>query len=155
MACQSSAHPGKLSPYASDLEGEAKERYLAKLRMIGNFDPMLGAPASAKRVVPAVDSSDLVSYLVLETSFITGKQFEAKKGLEAYNQFVNGWVKDVKSFEMSGKHVSVARVSLSLSSALCFLFNGGVNLKKVFSALPCTGVFSVNCCCKFSWRAPH
>lgn len=105
-----SAAPIKLSAYALSLAGDAKERYLNKIQLLG-IDPMLGAPSASKAVTPQVDSSDLVSYLVLETSFLTGKQFKARKSLEAYNQFVNGWVKDVKSFELSGKHISIARVS--------------------------------------------
>ena len=44
-----------------------------------------------------VDASDLVSYLVLQTSFITPEPFKARKRLQAYNQFVCGWVKDAKS----------------------------------------------------------
>ena len=45
--------------------------------------------------LPNVDASDLLCYLVLQTSFITAKQFKVRKRLEAYNQFVSGWVKDV------------------------------------------------------------
>ena len=43
----------------------------------------------------AVKDCDLVSYLVLRTSFISTSQFKARKGLEAYNQFVRGWIKEV------------------------------------------------------------
>ena len=32
-----------------------------------------------------MDVSDLVSYLMLQTSFITSEKFKARKGLEAYN----------------------------------------------------------------------
>ena len=49
-------------------------------------------------VTPPVDVCDLVSYLVLQTSFMTAKQFKAYKGLEAYNQFVCCWMKVVKSW---------------------------------------------------------
>ena len=35
----------------------------------------------------------LVSYLVLQTSYITAKQFKVHKSLEAYNQSTSGWVK--------------------------------------------------------------
>ena len=35
--------------------------------------------------VPPVKACDLVSYLVLQTSFITSAQFKACKGLEAYS----------------------------------------------------------------------
>ena len=44
-------------------------------------------------IIP-VDNYDLVSYLVLQKSFITSKQLKSCKGLQAYNQFVCGWVKD-------------------------------------------------------------
>ena len=44
-----------------------------------------------------VDSFDLVSYLVLKTSYMTSEQFKARKSLEAYNQFVSGWIKDVST----------------------------------------------------------
>ena len=49
--------------------------------------------------VPSVEACDLVSYLVLQTSFITASQFKVRKGLEAYNQFVCGWVKDVHTMK--------------------------------------------------------
>ena len=61
------------------------------------MDPFVDAVVgeSTDDVIP-VDASDLVSYLVLQTGFITPEQFKACKGLQAYNQFVCGWVKDVK-----------------------------------------------------------
>ena len=64
----------------------------------------------ATAVVPPVDASGLISCLVLDTSFFTAKQFKARKGLEAYNQFVCGWVKDVESFVCGSKHVTISRV---------------------------------------------
>ena len=102
-----------LSTYAEGLEENAKRRYRDKIKLVGDFDPMLGPPKNATTVIPPVDASDLVSYLVLETSFVTAKQFKARKGLEAYNQFVSGWVKEVKSFRLvpDGQHISVGRVS--------------------------------------------
>ena len=99
-----------LSAYAKGLDEAAKQRYLQKISVINSHDPLLGLPRDAKVVYPPVDSSDIVSYLVLETSFYTAKQFKARKGLEAYNQFVSGWVKEVKSVHLNGKHVTVARV---------------------------------------------
>ena len=62
--------------------------------------------------LPPVDSSDLVSYLVLQTSFATAKQFIAHKSMEAYNQFVCGWVRDVKAWNVSGKSVVTGKVKL-------------------------------------------
>ena len=81
---------------------------------------MLGPPKNATTVIPPVDARDLVSYLDLETSFVTAKQFKARKGLEAYSQFVSGWVKEVKSFRLVPDHhqVKVLAVSGSTASAL-------------------------------------
>ena len=42
--------------------------------------------------LPPVEATDLVSFLVLETSFVTAKQFKAHNLMEAYNRFVSGWV---------------------------------------------------------------
>lgn len=96
----------KLSPYAEKLCDAAKKRYLEKLELTDSVDPfLLSNPASLKSLtnvipqsLPPVEASDLVSYLVLQTSFLTPKQFKAHKSLEAYNQFVCGWVKDVRAW---------------------------------------------------------
>lgn len=100
-----------LSSYARGLSGPAMTRYRDKISLICGYDPMLGVPRGAEVVVPPVDASDLVSYLVLETSFYSAQQFKARKGLEAYNQFLNGWIKECKSVEMHGKHLTIRRVS--------------------------------------------
>ena len=74
-----------LLKYARSLSIEAKRRYLEKIAILDGYDPFLGVPSTSTSVVPPVDSSDIVSYLVLETSFLTAKLFKAPKGLEAYN----------------------------------------------------------------------
>ena len=51
--------------------------------------------------LPPVDASDLVSYLVLQTSYLTAKQFKSHKSHEAYNQFVSGWVKEVVAWSVT------------------------------------------------------
>ena len=88
----------RLSPYAEKLSGAERKRYITKLELIGHVDPFLlissGGDTSATFCdLPAVDACDIVSYLVLQTSFLSAQQFKARKSLEAYNQFVNGWVK--------------------------------------------------------------
>ena len=99
-----------MSQHADSLATDAKRRYIQKISLLDGYDPLLGVPARATGVAPPVNASDLVSYLILETSFITAKQFKARKGLEAYNQFVCGWVKLVKSFVCGSKHVNISRV---------------------------------------------
>ena len=60
---------------------------------------------------PPVEDCDLVSYLVLQTSFITLAQLKARKGLEAYNQFVYGWIKEVSTRKIAGRYLTTGRVS--------------------------------------------
>ena len=60
----------KLSLYADSLPPDAKGRYLDRIESIGGLDPFSS-------------DFDLISYLVLQTSFITSKQFKTYKSLEA------------------------------------------------------------------------
>ena len=63
---------------------------------------------------PPVDASDIISYLVLQTSFITTQQFNAWESLELYNQFTSGWVKEVKSWMIHEKCVVTGKIILNL-----------------------------------------
>ena len=104
----------RLSLYAENLPPEAKTRYLAKISVIDgtDLDPLSdGVFGEEVDVTPPVDACDLVSYLVLQTSFMTAKQFKARKGLEAYNQFVCGWVKEIRTRKVAGKYLTTGRVS--------------------------------------------
>ena len=64
------------SKYANSLGAEAKRRNLEKIDLLDGYNPFLGVPFGAKSVVPPVDASDLLSYLVVGTSFIRAKQFK-------------------------------------------------------------------------------
>ena len=71
----------RLSKYVETLAVEPRMRYLKKIQLIGNTDPFtLGGRNLSSGVesanLPLVDASDLVSYLVLQTSFVTAKQFK-------------------------------------------------------------------------------
>lgn len=102
----------RLSSYAENLSAEAKARYKEKIALINGLDPFASCPEGPSDAVPDVDASDLVSYLVLQTSFVSPTQFKARKSLEAYNQFVCGWVKDVRTWKIAGKYLTTGRVSL-------------------------------------------
>lgn len=60
--------------------------------------------------MPPIEATDLLEYLVLETTYYTKQQFKAFKSLEAYNQMVSGFVTSVMGRITSGKHVVVAEV---------------------------------------------
>ena len=74
-----------LSVYAENLSEEAKTCYKVKLNIIDGFDPFTGTAGELADRSPPIEAADIVSYLVLQTSFITAKQFKAQKSLEVYN----------------------------------------------------------------------
>ncbi len=82
-----------LAFYFDWLPVAAKARYQEKIKLIGSLNPFLlptNRGLAALLTLPPVEASDIVSYLVLQTSFLTAKQFKAYKSLESYNQFVSG-----------------------------------------------------------------
>ena len=102
-----------LSEYSKKLESRVKRRYIEKISLIGidpatlwnaNFDP---------ECLPRIEATDLISYLVLDTSFYTAKQFKAFKSLEAYNQMVSGFITSVQGKVIAGKYVLIAKVRYS------------------------------------------
>ena len=80
--------------------------------MIGCIYPFIISENDAwEPSLTPVDVSDLVSYLVLQTNYITAKQYKAHKSLEAYDQFTSGWVKEVKTYDVANKCVVTGKVS--------------------------------------------
>lgn len=79
-----------LSDYANRLENKVKQRYLEKTSAIG-INPILmeGKNLGPDRL-PPVESTELLFYLMLETSFYTKQQFKAFRSLHAHNQMVSG-----------------------------------------------------------------
>ena len=99
-----------LSDYAKKLEPLVKQRYLEKISVIG-IDPVLieGKHFEAD-CLPPVESTDLLFFLVLETSFYTQQQFKAFRSLEAYNQMVSGFIASVQGHIIANKFVVLAKV---------------------------------------------
>ena len=78
-----------------------------KISVINGVDPFSGCLGEPVEAVSPIDASDLVSHCVLQTNFVTAKQFKAHKSLEAYNQFVCSWVKDACTWRVAGKYMDV------------------------------------------------
>ena len=104
-----------LSSYAKGLENHIKERYLKKISVVGIDSAALPSDQLSPECLPPIEVSDLLSYLVLETSHYTNKQFKAFKSLQAYNQMVSGFVASVNGKEIADKYVVVAKVRHSQS----------------------------------------
>ena len=82
-------HP-PLSEYTKKLEPLVRQRYLEKNSAVG-IDPVLIEIENFNQTA----TTDLLSYLVLETSFYTQQQFKAFRSLEACNQMVTGFIKSI------------------------------------------------------------
>ena len=111
---KSTGHSSKgipvLSEYAKSLESQVKERCSQKILVIGVDPASIQAEQFSPGCLPSVEVSDLPSYLVLETSFYTNKQFKAFKSLEAFDQIVSGLVTSAVGEVIAGKYVVRARV---------------------------------------------
>ena len=69
-----------LSEYAKNLEGHVKERYIQKITVVGVDTASLPSEQFDSENLPPIESTDLYSYLVLETSYYTKEQFRVFKG---------------------------------------------------------------------------
>ena len=99
-----------LSEYAKALDKQVKERYLQKISVVGVDPVSIPSEQFDAECLPQIEATDLLGYLVLETSVYTRQQFKAYKSLEAFNQMVSGFVTSVRGCKISNKHVVVAKV---------------------------------------------
>ena len=99
-----------LSDYVKALKSHVKSRYLQKISIVGVDPASLPSEQFEPECLPPLESTDLLSYLVLETSYYTKHWFKAFKSLEAFNQMVSGFVTSVQGLMISGKYVVVAKV---------------------------------------------
>ena len=87
-----------------------KDRYLQKIAAIG-IDPVTIVDKYADpECLPPMESTDVLCYLVLETSFYTKEQFKNFRSLEAYNQMVSGWITGVQGHIIADKFVVLAKI---------------------------------------------
>eukprot|EP00794_Sanderia_malayensis_P004485 gene4485-5080_t len=102
-----------LSEYASNLDEHVKKRYIEKIGSI-KIDPWLipKAKLDPECLLP-LEACDLLSYVVLETSFYTNKQFKAYRSLQAYNQMASGFIKSVEGIVINDKYVILGQVKHS------------------------------------------
>lgn len=99
-----------LSTNANSLESSIKKRYVEKISVIG-VDPLL-VPLQkyTRECLPPVKVCDILSYLVLKTSFYTKDQFKNFRSLLAYNQMVSGFITSVLGQIIQDKCVVLTKV---------------------------------------------
>ena len=77
-----------LSEYAKGLETRFKRRYLQKVSLVGVDPASIPSDQFDPECLPSIEATDLVSYLVLDTSYYTKQQFKCYKSLEAYKDLL-------------------------------------------------------------------
>lgn len=87
-----------------------KRRYLEKVAVVPVDPVTIPDEQFTSECLPPVEATDLLSYLVLETSFYTKQQFKAYKILEAYNFMVSGFITSVQGCVVREKHIVTGKV---------------------------------------------
>ena len=60
--------------------------------------------------LPPVEVADLLSYLVVDTSYYTNSQFKAFRSLNAHNQMISGFITSVQGQIIAKKYLVCAKV---------------------------------------------
>lgn len=86
----------------------ARKRYGEKLNLMNNIDPyeLKQKDLSVdENLLPDLCHMDIINYLAFKPCPYTGNDLKAYKSLEAYNQFVCGWVSGVCTLVIKDKHL--------------------------------------------------
>ena len=103
-----------ISDYCKSLEEHVRRRYLQKISAIGVDPAVICAGANLDtECLPPIESMDIFSYLVLETSFYTKEQFKNFKSLEAHKWLTSGFVISVQGCVIAEKFVVLGKVKHS------------------------------------------
>ena len=97
------------SEYAEKLDGNVKKRYVEEISEVGVDPRLIPDHKLDPECLPPIEASDLLSYLVLDTSYYTNKQFKAFRSLQAYNQMVSGFISSVQGTVLQKKYVIVCQ----------------------------------------------
>jgi hypothetical protein len=99
--------------YRDKLSELERKRYDDKLKLLNGEDPYqfeIKRWSSDVTLLPPVQYYDVQNYLLFTPSPYTKEDLKAYKGLEAYNQFVHGWVRERVSVVCGENTVVTAKV---------------------------------------------
>ena len=101
------------SSYFQSLDPPTQKRYREKIELLGQVDPYdIQECYLAEDVesLPVVTYLDIVNYFIFTPSPYTSEDMKAYKSLEAYNQVLNGWVRDVRNFSKKDYILVIGKV---------------------------------------------
>ena len=107
----------KARTYREGLDKASRERYDGKLQLICGEDPYeMGKTCWSEKVelLPQITYPDIVNYLVFTPSPYTAEDLKCYKGLDAYNQFVCGWVRETVARTVDNKSLVKAKVIIMI-----------------------------------------
>jgi len=105
-----------LASYRNSLDEVSRRRYDEKCALIGKIDPYVLEKSKWSNDVKmwaSVSYPDIVNFLLFSTSAYTMTQLKSYKGLDAYNQFINGWVRDSVVHCVNNVCLHAAKVSFA------------------------------------------
>ena len=132
-------HTFPLSQYAQSLELSARIRYLLKVDAMKE-DPCLPKKSDLDEYlsdVPSIDYTNIVDYLVCSTIYLTAKEIKARKPLQAYNNYLSGWVLETAIKHYEENFLVIGTVSQIFSSSIfCATFYHNISSNRpLFSCL--------------------
>ena len=83
----------QVSDYYKQLDAPSQRWYLEKVSIIGSVDPYAltdEAFSMTPHCYPSITYPDIVNYLIFGTSPFTSEQMKAYKGVDVYNQVLEG-----------------------------------------------------------------
>ena len=101
------------SAYLENLDPPSKKRYKDKISLIDNVDPYAVNDEEFSTDIdnlPHITYPDIVNYLVFTSSPFSAEDMKAYKSLEAYNQVLEGWVRDIRVLPVSELFVIKGKV---------------------------------------------
>ena len=127
-----------MNSYFESLDPLLRKRYMEKISVIGGIDSYIIKSEKFDCNIesfPAVTYQDIVTYLIFRSSPFTANQLKAYNSLEAYNQVIEGWVRDVKVYLYEEKRLVIGKVAIlfrihsyfSFLSVINKLTQGGLN----------------------------
>ena len=115
LLCKETAQKGFIPGYASTIaDAECKQRYAEKLKLLNGHDPYELPREEWKDNIdmwPAITYVHVCMYLILYPSPYTNDDMLNYKSLDSFQNFQNGWVREVLVKEVGERKIIIGKVS--------------------------------------------